>query len=82
MTIKVTLNNKVRLCDHCGAKNIHRTFEVNIRRGEKFHIGRICISKMTGIDTSGNPHNAADRLQTYLNSIEIDDVISLMHETD
>jgi hypothetical protein len=76
--IKVTLDEHVRECDHCGATNIKRTFCVKIPHEEKMYIGRICIGKLTNIDTSGNPYRAVERIQTYLNSLDEDEVIILL----
>jgi hypothetical protein len=75
--IKVTLNNKIRQCDHCQAKNIKRTFEIDIN-GEVLYIGRICISKTTNIDTSGNPSRAAIKIEEYLKSLSEESLDELL----
>lgn len=80
--IKVSLDEHVRQCDHCEATNIKRTFKVQIPELEDTYIGRVCISKITKIDTSGNPYRAAARIQQYFNSLDIDEVINLLAELD
>lgn len=82
MKITVTLDDHIRICDHCGATNIKRTYKVKIPNMDEMYIGRICISKLTNIDTSGNPYRAAERLTAYLNSLDIDDVIELFCELE
>lgn len=80
--IKVSLDEHVRECDHCGATNIKRTFKISIPNQDDMYIGRICISRLTKIDTSGNPYKAASKIQLYFNSLETDEVIMLLGELD
>lgn len=80
--ITVSLDEHVRQCDHCDAKNIKRTFKVVLPNSEELYIGRVCISKLTNIDTSGNPYRAASKIQQYLNSIHVEDVYVLLAELD
>lgn len=72
--IKVSLNDKIRQCDHCQAKNIKRTFEIKVKNVhtkeiQTLYIGRICIGKIAGVDTSGNPARAAKKIEEKLNRI-------------
>lgn len=75
--LKVTLNDQIRQCDHCGAKNIKRTFCIRINK-EIYYIGRICVERMTDVNTSGNPHRAASRVESYLKTLEPDDIYNLI----
>lgn len=74
--ITVSLNNEIRKCEHCSTHNIKRTFELNID-GQKLYIGRICISKIVKVDTSGNPARVARKLQRKLNEMYIKGDISV-----
>ena len=77
--IKISLNEKIRQCDHCGATNIKRTYCIHLTKSrEKLYIGRICISNMTDVDTSGNPHGAVERLQLYFKDMEEEEVIDMV----
>lgn len=78
--IKVRLDEHVRECDHCGATNIKRTFKVSVPHEDDMYIGRICMSNLTNIDTSGNPYRAAQRIEHYFNSLDLDEVITLLAE--
>lgn len=80
--ISVSLDEHVRTCDHCGATNIKRTFKVVLPNEELLYIGRICISRISKIDTSGNPYRAASRIETYLNSLDQDEVIFMLAELE
>ena len=75
--IKVTLDEHVRQCDHCTAKNIKRTFHIQSDDYEMY-IGRICIQNITGVNTSGNPHRARASVEDYLNRLGEDDVNELI----
>lgn len=77
MKVRVTLNNDVRKCDHCGAKNIKRTFGIQINK-DIFYIGRMCVTKITSVNTSGNPHYALARVQAYLDTLDADDIYNLV----
>lgn len=79
--IKISLNDQVRKCDHCGAKNIKRTYCI-LHNNQRLFIGRICIERLTEVNTSGNPHNAIKRLQSYLNQLDEDELDSLVSSTD
>lgn len=80
--IKVTLDEHVRECDHCGAKHLRHSFCVQLPNEEKMYIGRICIERLTNINTSGNPHRATNKIQNYLNSLDEDEVIILFSELE
>ena len=81
--IKVALDEHVRECDHCGAKNIKRTYKLSIPNMDKMYIGRICLSRVTGIDTSGNPHRARQKVEDFLNSLTEDELdLILLFEDD
>lgn len=67
--VKIQLNNKITQCEHCGAKNIKRTYYIS-DFDNHLYIGRICLERVTNINTSGNPHNAIKRLRSYLNELE------------
>ena len=70
--IYVDVSQTVRLCQHCGAKNIKRTFHIKFPKLDVY-LGRICIQKITGVTTSGNPYKAAGKIQKYFNRINIDE---------
>lgn len=77
--IKIELNNQVRQCEHCGARNIKRSYCI-YNSENQLYIGRICLERETNINTSGNAHNAIKRLQKYLNTLDqeqIDDLWAL-----
>lgn len=75
--IKVKLDEHVRECDHCGAKNIKRTFHI-VSTDHNLYVGRICIQNITNINTSGNPHRARSKIEEYLNTLEYRDFIDLI----
>ena len=66
---KVKLDYKLRQCDHCGAKNIKRSFCI-YDKDNILHIGRICLENEIFIDTSGNPNKAVKRVQKYLDNLK------------
>lgn len=75
--IKVELNQQIRKCDHCGARNIKRTYRIYNSEME-LYIGRICLERETGVNTSGNPHNAIKRVQHYLNQLNDEELYDLL----
>jgi len=77
MKIKVRIDEHVRECDHCGAKNIKRTFNIK-SRDYNLYVGRICIQNITNINTSGNPYKACAKIETYLNSLEYNEFLDLI----
>lgn len=78
--IKITLDEHVRVCDHCGVKNLKRTFHIQLPDGDELYIGRICVSRMLGVDTSGNPHRARIKLEEKLNEMDLDDIHLIIDE--
>jgi hypothetical protein len=66
--VKIELDDHVRTCDHCSVKNLKRTFHIQ-HEDIDLYIGRICIGKMLGVDTSGNPYKALDRLAKKIKRI-------------
>lgn len=68
--IKVSINTKIRQCNHCQVRNIKNTFEIQLENEPMLYIGRICISRITGVDTSGNPYRAAKNIQAYINKLD------------
>jgi len=77
--IKIELNKQIRVCDHCGATNIKRTYCIYLPEYDRrLYIGRICISRITDVDTSGNPSNAARRLQHHFKTMNEDEVLDLV----
>lgn len=77
--IKVKINEQIRSCDHCGAKNIKRTFEI-IYNDTHLYIGRICAERVTGVSTSGNPFRSAERVERALNIKYKDNIEDLLDE--
>lgn len=79
MKIKVEIDEHVRECDHCGAKNIKRTFRIiYFEQGIEVFVGRVCIQNITNINTSGNPYKAREKIEIYLNSLEDEELLSLL----
>jgi len=80
MKITVGIDNSVRVCSHCSVKNILRTFKVKIPGYETMYIGRVCISRIVDIDTSGNPFRAAAKIEAHLNSLDKEELDYLIWE--
>ncbi len=72
MTVKAKLDWHVRLCDHCGTRNIYRTFHI-YNSEDEIYLGRVCIQKELGVDTSGNPHKAILRVEEYVKQLDKQD---------
>lgn len=77
--ISITLDEHVRQCDHCDAKNIKRTFRIQVN-DEILYIGRVCVSKVVGIDTSGNPYRARDKIEAYFKELDEEDAEMMLNE--
>jgi len=63
--IEVSINYNPGACDHCGTK-MFQGFMFKYQ-GELLYIGRVCVSKITNICTTGNIHRSRTRLESYLN---------------
>lgn len=83
MKIEVEIDEHVRECDHCGAKNIKRTFRiVYLEQDINLYVGRVCIQNITNINTSGNPYKAREKIEKYLNSLDDDELLDLLNFED
>jgi hypothetical protein len=68
---RVVVDPSIRQCEVCQNTRLQKTFHVKDKEtGENYHIGRVCIFEQTGIDTSGNPYRAAERIEEYINAQE------------
>jgi hypothetical protein len=72
MTVRAKLDEHVRLCDHCGTRNLHRTFHI-YNSEDEIRIGRVCLQKELGVDTSGNPHKAIKRVELFVKQMDKQD---------
>lgn len=77
--VKISLNEKIRQCQHCGAKNIKQTYEI-INGKERLYIGRICLERLINVNTSGNKYKALERVRLRFKLIDIDEFMSDVEE--
>ena len=81
--IEVSLDVHVRQCEHCNAKNIKRTFHIQVETEntfEELYIGRVCIGKLLNIDTSGNPYKARERIFNKLSNQSEQEIIYMIQD--
>ena len=69
---RIEITTNIRVCDHCGTHNIKRSFHI-YDEDNSIYIGRVCLERETGVNTSGNPYRAVYRVQRYLNYLSKQD---------
>lgn len=77
--INVSLSTSVRQCEHCNTKLIKRTFHIQANE-EEIYIGRVCLSNIIDMDTSGNPARAREKIFDYLQELELQEGIDHVEE--
>lgn len=75
---KVIVTDKVTACDCCGKKNLKRA--VQISHKSKTFLGVTCAGNRFDLNMSGNPFEAAKRLEFYINSLDKEDLENLISE--
>lgn len=61
--IKVTIKDNIKNCDCCGKTNLKRALKVG-----NIQLGVTCAGNRFDLNLSGNPYDAAKRLQHYINN--------------
>ena len=64
--LKVSINHEIRVCDCCGKKNLKRTLK--LKGKGVLYLGVTCGGKWFNLNLSGNPYQAATRLENYINN--------------
>lgn len=79
--IKVKLIQDVNVCDCCGKKNLKRALRIDHDR--KIHLGVTCAGNRFNLNLSGNPYDAAKRLEYHINNtLDEEEFIEAMDEIE
>ena len=75
---EVELDENITTCDCCGKTKLGRTFCIYDGYEIEVYLGRVCAKDWFGLDLSGNPYRAIERLRYKIKRMTNDEIEELI----